>query len=152
MSPALSTACAIRRDHHGYRAGGPLRESQQGPCGTAEPSRRQGHVSAAWTAALSGRVSDEKYGLVGRSPRESCSRAECDAQRLYPNRLHRGPRGWTPIPLNINCRYRCRKLAEALHAEKLILLTDVRGLLRDPKDEDSLIHVVHDPGGQRLCG
>ena len=28
-------------------------------------------------------------------------------------------------------------------AEKLILLTDVRGLLRDPRDEDTLIHVVH---------
>ena len=34
------------------------------------------------------------------------------------------------------------KLAEALGAEKLILLTDVRGLLRDPKDESTLIHVV----------
>ena len=29
--------------------------------------------------------------------------------------------------------------AEALGAEKLILLTDVRGLLRDPKDESTLI-------------
>ena len=28
-------------------------------------------------------------------------------------------------------------------AEKLILLTDVRGLLRDPKNEETLIHVVH---------
>ena len=35
------------------------------------------------------------------------------------------------------------KLAEALGAEKLILLTDVRGLLRDPKDEETLIHVLH---------
>ena len=35
------------------------------------------------------------------------------------------------------------KLAEALNAEKLILLTDVRGLLRDPHDEDTLIHVLH---------
>ena len=35
------------------------------------------------------------------------------------------------------------KLAAAMGAEKLILLTDVRGLLRDPHDEDTLIHVVH---------
>ena len=28
-------------------------------------------------------------------------------------------------------------------AEKLILLTDVRGLLRNPRDEETLIHVVH---------
>ena len=32
------------------------------------------------------------------------------------------------------------KLAIALGAKKLILLTDVRGLLRDPKDEESIIH------------
>lgn len=31
----------------------------------------------------------------------------------------------------------------ALRAEKLILLTDIRGLLRDPHDEDTLIHVLH---------
>ena len=34
------------------------------------------------------------------------------------------------------------KLAEALHAEKLILLTDVRGVLRDPKDDSTLIHQI----------
>ena len=44
---------------------------------------------------------------------------------------------------NINADTAAAKLAEALHAEKLILLTDVRGLLRDPKDEETLIHVVH---------
>ena len=44
---------------------------------------------------------------------------------------------------NINADTAAAKLAEALNAEKLILLTDVRGLLRDPHDEDTLIHVVH---------
>ena len=44
---------------------------------------------------------------------------------------------------NINADTAAAKLAEALHAEKLILLTDVRGLLRDPQDEETLIHVVH---------
>ena len=44
---------------------------------------------------------------------------------------------------NINADTAAAKLAEALHAEKLILLTDVRGLLRDPKDEETLIHVLH---------
>ena len=44
---------------------------------------------------------------------------------------------------NINADTAAAKLAEALGAEKLILLTDVRGLLRDPKDEETLIHVVH---------
>ena len=36
---------------------------------------------------------------------------------------------------NINADTAAAKLAVALGAEKLILLTDVRGLLRDPKDE-----------------
>ena len=34
------------------------------------------------------------------------------------------------------------KLAVALGAEKLILLTDVRGLMRDPADESTLLPVV----------
>ena len=44
---------------------------------------------------------------------------------------------------NINADTAAAKLAAAMGAEKLILLTDVRGLLRDPHDEDTLIHVVH---------
>ena len=44
---------------------------------------------------------------------------------------------------NINADTAAAKLAIALSAEKLILLTDVRGLLRDPKDEDTLIPLVH---------
>ncbi|MGN1008573.1 MAG: acetylglutamate kinase [Butyricicoccus sp.] len=41
---------------------------------------------------------------------------------------------------NINADTAACKLAVALGAKKLILLTDVRGLLRDPKDEESIIH------------
>ena len=40
---------------------------------------------------------------------------------------------------NINADTAAAKLAVGLGAEKLILLTDVRGLLRDPKDESTLI-------------
>ena len=43
---------------------------------------------------------------------------------------------------NINADTAAAKLAVALHAEKLLLLTDVRGLLQDPADEDSLLPVV----------
>lgn len=43
---------------------------------------------------------------------------------------------------NINADLAAAKLAVALQAEKLILLTDVRGLLRDRDDEDSLIPLV----------
>ena len=41
---------------------------------------------------------------------------------------------------NINADTAAAKLAIALRAKKLILLTDVRGLLSDPKDEATLIH------------
>ena len=30
-----------------------------------------------------------------------------------------------------------------MQAEKLILLTDVRGVLKDPQDENTLIHVIY---------
>ena len=43
---------------------------------------------------------------------------------------------------NINADTAAAKLAVALHAEKLILLTDVRGLLRDAQDESTLIQQV----------
>jgi len=40
---------------------------------------------------------------------------------------------------NVNADESAAKLAEALRAEKLVFLTDVRGLLRDPEDENSLM-------------
>ena len=43
---------------------------------------------------------------------------------------------------NINADLAAAKLATALGAAKLILLTDVRGLLRDPEDEETLIPLV----------
>ncbi len=44
---------------------------------------------------------------------------------------------------NINADTAAAKLASALGAEKLILLTDVRGLMRDPKDDATLLPVVN---------
>ena len=66
---------------------------------------------------------DEKYGLVG----------EITAVNTEP----------VETAYNINADTAAALLAVALDAEKLILLTDIRGLLRDPKDEETLIHVVH---------
>ena len=40
---------------------------------------------------------------------------------------------------SVSANHTAAKLAVALKAEKIILLTDVRGLLRDPKDESTLI-------------
>ncbi len=43
---------------------------------------------------------------------------------------------------NINADTAAARIAAALEAEKLILLTDVRGILRDPSDEATLIPVL----------
>jgi acetylglutamate kinase len=43
---------------------------------------------------------------------------------------------------NINADTAAAEIAAALRAEKLIALTDVRGVLRDPSDEDSLIEDI----------
>ncbi|MDR0321593.1 MAG: acetylglutamate kinase [Treponema sp.] len=44
--------------------------------------------------------------------------------------------------LNINADTAAAKIAAALNAEKLVLMTDVRGVLRDVKDETSLIKSI----------
>ncbi|MCM1148937.1 MAG: acetylglutamate kinase [Butyricicoccus sp.] len=88
---------------------------------------------------------DEKYGLVG----EICAVNPQPVENAIEN-------GFIPVvstvaqgvdadtAYNINADTAAAKLAEALGAEKLILLTDVRGLLRQPGDGGTLIHEVHD--------
>lgn len=44
---------------------------------------------------------------------------------------------------NINADLAAAQIAAKLNAKKLILMTDIRGLLRDVKDENSLISVVN---------
>jgi acetylglutamate kinase len=86
---------------------------------------------------------DEKYGLVGKitgvNP-EPVENALMNGYIPVVSTVAQGMDGDTAY--NINADTAAAQLAVALHAEKLILLTDVRGLLRDPHDEDTLIHVV----------
>jgi acetylglutamate kinase len=83
---------------------------------------------------------DEKYGLVGK------------IVKVCPQIVHDClEKGYIPVistvalgidndtAYNINADTAAAELAVALGAEKLILLTDVRGVLRDPKDEATLI-------------
>lgn len=83
---------------------------------------------------------DEKYGLVG------------DITHVDPTPVINAlDSGYIPVvstvaqgedaetSYNVNADTAAAKLATALNAEKLILLTDVRGLLRDPKDDSTLI-------------
>ena len=44
-----------------------------------------------------------------------------------------------PTTYNVNADTAAARLAIAMNAEKLLLLTDVRGLLTDPADESTLI-------------
>ena len=86
---------------------------------------------------------DEKYGLVGEitgvDPKVV---QDALAQGYIPvvSTVAQGTDGNTAY--NLNADTAAAKLAVALGAEKLVLLTDVRGLLRDPKDESTLIHSV----------
>jgi len=54
------------------------------------------------------------------------------------------------VMYNINADSASAKIAIAVQAEKLILLTDVRGILRDPKDESTLIPEVSLQDADRL--
>ena len=83
---------------------------------------------------------DEKYGLVGK------------IVKVLPDVVNDTLKnGYIPVistvalgidndtAYNINADTAAAELAVALQAEKLILLTDVRGVLQDPKDPSTLI-------------
>ena len=87
---------------------------------------------------------DEKYGLVGKITGMNPDPVDNALMTGYIPVVSTVAQGVDDdTAYNINADTAAAKLAEALGAEKLILLTDVRGLLRDPHDEDTLIHVVH---------
>ena len=86
---------------------------------------------------------DEKYGLVGRITGVNPEPVKNALEHGYIPIVSTVAQGVdADTAYNINADTAAAKLAEALGAEKLILLTYVRGLLRDPKDESTLIHVV----------
>ena len=87
---------------------------------------------------------DEKYGLVGEITAVNTEPVQTALQSGYIPVVSTVAQGVDKdTAYNINADTAAALLAVALDAEKLILLTDIRGLLRDPKDEDTLIHVVH---------
>ena len=87
---------------------------------------------------------DEKYGLVGRITGVNPEPVESALINGYIPVVSTVAQGMdAETAYNINADTAAAQLAVALNAEKLILLTDIRGLLQDPKDEETLIHVVH---------
>ena len=86
---------------------------------------------------------DEKYGLVGEITQVDPGVVVDSLSNGYipvVSTVAQGTDGHSSY--NINADTAAAKLAVALGAEKLLLLTDVRGLLRDPKDEGTLIPSV----------
>ena len=87
---------------------------------------------------------DPKYGLVGKITGVNPEPVENALMSGYIPVVSTVAQGMdADTAYNINADTAAAQLAVALHAEKLILLTDSRGLLRDPHDEDTLIHVLH---------
>ena len=83
---------------------------------------------------------DEKYGLVGSIAKVNPAVVEDALHNGYipvVSTVARGTDG--PMAYNVNADTAAAKLAIAMNAEKLLLLTDVRGLLVDPEDEGTLI-------------
>ena len=86
---------------------------------------------------------DGKYGLVGKITGINPESVENALEHGFIPVVSSVAQGTdADTAYNINADTAAAKLAAAMKAEKLILLTDVRGLLMDPKDEESLIHVV----------
>lgn len=87
---------------------------------------------------------DEQYGLVGDIVKVCPSIVnDCLANGYIPVIATVAQGVDAETAYNVNADTAAAKLAEAVGAEKLILLTDVRGVLRDPKDEDTLISQIH---------
>ena len=83
---------------------------------------------------------DEKYGLVGEIYHADPRPVTDALANGYIPVVSTVAQGMdAEVSYNVNADTAAAKLAVALGAEKLILLTDVRGLLRDPKDESTLI-------------
>ncbi|WP_164475025.1 MULTISPECIES: acetylglutamate kinase [unclassified Flavonifractor] len=86
---------------------------------------------------------DEKYGLVGEITAVEPQMVEDALKDGYipvVSTVAQGIDGENSY--NINADTAAAKLATALKAEKLILLTDVRGLMMDPKNDNTLLPVV----------
>ena len=86
------------------------------------------------------RVLDEKYGLVGDITKVDAAMASSALSSGYIPVVAPVAQGTDqPTSYNVDADTAAAKLAVALGAEKLVLLTDVRGLFRDPADEATLI-------------
>ncbi len=106
-------------------------------------------------ALFQARKLDDKYGLVGKIVKVSSQVVEDVLAAGYIPVISTVALGIdNDTTYNINADTAAAELAVALEAEKLILLTDVRGVLRDPKDENTLIAQIrlHEVPGLMASG
>ena len=83
------------------------------------------------------------YGLVGDIIKTDASAVDDALARGYIPVVSTVAQGIdADTSYNINADTAASKLATALGAEKLMLLTDVCGLMRDPKDDSSMLPLV----------
>ncbi|MCD8159896.1 MAG: acetylglutamate kinase [Clostridiales bacterium] len=95
-------------------------------------------------ALFEAKVKDIRYGLVGEITNVNAQIVTDCINAGYIPVVSTVAQGIdAECSYNINADTAAARLAIALHAEKLILLTDVRGLLMDPKDESTLIPIVN---------
>lgn len=87
--------------------------------------------------------SSEDLGFVGEITEVNTSVIENATKNGYVPIISTIAGGANGEVYNINADIAAARIAAELKAEKLILLTDVRGLLRDKEDEKTLIPVVN---------
>jgi len=94
------------------------------------------------------RIKSEDLGLVGEIEQVEVSMLNTILNtEIIPviSSVAYGTGGDDGKALNINADIAAAKIAAALGAEKLVLMTDVRGILRDIKDESTLVKSVKRP-------
>lgn len=86
---------------------------------------------------------DVDYGFVGKitkvDPGPICNALEND---ILPIVTPMGKNPETDQKYNINADSIACEIAETLHARKLVFLSDVPGIMRDPEDSDTLISTI----------
>lgn len=89
------------------------------------------------------KVSDMDYGYVGEIEEINTEAISNALEKNYISVISTVAYGDDGKIYNINADIAAAKIAGALNAEKLIILTDVQGILRDIEDEDTLISNMH---------
>jgi acetylglutamate kinase len=85
---------------------------------------------------------DDNLGFVGEIREVNTDILKTNASQGYIPVVSTVATGYHGEMFNINADVAAAKIAETVGASKLILMTDIRGLLRDKDDESTLIPVV----------